>query len=297
MPDLSQTIAAPRRALLWRAAMYMVVASFLFATMNALAKYVLITPAGAVIGALQVTFCRYLSGTLFLLPVLFWDKVVPRTRHPGKYALRAGFGASSVVLMFLAFQVIPLANATAIGFSSPIFTMMLAVLFLGERAGWRRWLAALIGFTGVIAIAGPDGNILNTGSLIAVAAALCMGAEMAALKWVSRLGDRPIVMLFMGNILGAILVAAFALPQWTWPEPWQWFPLAGTGLVAIVGQRLTLTAMRSADANVIAPLLYATMIFSGLYGVLLFGEVPEWGLYVGMRLIISSGVMLARSGR
>ncbi len=163
--------------------------------------------------------------------------------------------------MFLAFQVIPLANATAIGFSSPIFTMMLAVLFLGERAGWRRWLAALIGFTGVIAIAGPDGNILKSGSLIAVAAALCMGAEMAALKWVSRLGDRPIVMLFMGNILGAILVAVFALPQWTWPEPWQWFPLAGTGLVAIVGQRLTLTAMRSADANVIAPLLYATIIF------------------------------------
>ncbi len=71
MPDLSQTIAAPRRALLWRAAMYMVVASFLFATMNALAKYVLITPAGAEIGALQVTFCRYLSGTLFLLPALF----------------------------------------------------------------------------------------------------------------------------------------------------------------------------------------------------------------------------------
>lgn len=195
--------------------------------------------------------------------------------------------------MFLAFQVIPLANATAIGFSSPIFTMMLAVLFLGERSGWRRWLAALIGFTGVIAIAGPDGNILNTRSLIAVAAALCMGAEMAALKWVSRLGDRPIVMLFMGNILGAILVAVFALPQWTWPEPWQWFPLAGTGLVTIVGQRLTLTAMRSADANVIAPLLYATMIFSGLYGVLLFGEVPGWGLYVGMGLIISGGVMLA----
>ena len=163
--------------------------------------------------------------------------------------------------MFLAFQVIPLANATAIGFSSPIFTMMLAVLFLGERAGWRRWLAALIGFTGVIAIAGPDGNILKSGSLIAVAAPLCMGAEMAALKWVSRLGDRPIVMLLMGNILGAILVAVFALPQWIWSEPWQWFPLAGTGLVAIVGQRLTLTAMRSADANVIAPLLYATIIF------------------------------------
>ena len=272
----------------------MVVATFLFATMNALAKYVLTTPTGVEVGALQVTFCRYLSGTLFLLPVLYFAKVVPRTRHPEKYALRAGFGASSVVLMFLAFQVIPLANATAIGFSSPLFTMILAVLFLGERAGRRRWLAAMVGFAGVIAIAGPDGNILNPGSLIALAAALCMGAEVAALKWVSRLGDRPLVMLFMGNMLGAVLVGAFSLPQWVWPEPWQWLPLGGTGLVAIIGQRLTLTAMQSADANFVAPMLYATMVFSGLYGVLVFGEVPGWGLYIGMALIITSGVLLIR---
>ncbi len=275
----------------------MVVATFLFATMSALAKYVLITPGGAEIGALQVTFFRYLSGTIFLVPVLGWARVMPRTRHPEKYALRAGLGAASVVLMFLAFQMIPLANATAISFSAPIFTMILAVLLLGERAGKTRWLAAFVGFAGVIAIAGPDGNFLNTGSLIALAAALCMGAEVTALKWVTRLGDRPLVMLFMGNFLGAVLTAVPALPQWVWPEGWQWFCLAGTGLVAIVGQRLTLFAMRTADANFIAPMLYATMIFSALYGVLLFGEVPGWGLYAGMALMVASGVLLARSGR
>ena len=297
MSQLPQTTRPSGRAVLWRAAALMVVATFLFATMNALAKYVLVTPGGPEIGALQVTFCRYLSGTIFLLPVLVWARVVPRTRHLEKYAVRAGFGASSVVLIFLAFQMIPLANATAIGFSSPIFTMILAVFLLGETAGWRRWLAALVGFAGVIAIAGPDGNILNQGSLIALAAALCMGAEVAALKWVTRLGDRPLVMLFMGNILGTVLVGVFAVPQWVWPEQWQWLPLVATGLVAIVGQRLTLIAMTSADANVVAPMLYATMIFSGLYGVLIFGELPGWGLYMGMGLIITSGVMLARSGR
>lgn len=280
---------------LWLAAAYMVAASFLFATMNALAKYILITPGGAEIGALQVTFCRYLSGTLFLLPVLYWARVVPRTRHPEKYALRAGFGTSCVVLMFLALQVMPLANATAIGFSAPIFTMILAILFLGERAGWLRWLAAFVGFTGVVVIAGPEGDIFNTGSLIAIASALCMGAEVAVLKWLSRLGDRPLVMLFMGNIMGAVLVSPLALADWVWPEAWQWLCLAGTGLVAIMGQRLTLVAMSTADANFVAPLLYATMVFSGLYGVLVFGEVPGWGLYIGMALIVVSGVLLARS--
>ena len=103
------------------------------------------------------------------------------------------------------------------------------------------------------------------------------------------------MMLFMGNIMGAVLVSPLALPHWVWPEAWQWLCLAGTGLVAIMGQRLTLVAMTTADANFVAPLLYATMVFSGLYGVLVFGEVPGWGLYIGMALIVVSGVMLARS--
>ena len=121
------------------------------------------------------------------------------------------------------------------------------------------------------------------------------GAEDVGIKWLSHLGDRPLVMLFMGNILGAALVCPFVLPIWVWPEVWQWPFLACTGLVAIVGQRLTLSAMAAAEANFVAPVLYATMIFSGLYGVLVFGEMPSWGLYIGMTLILLSGLMLARS--
>ena len=284
---------APSR--LWLAVVCMVTASLLFATMNALAKYLLVTPAASEISALQVVLCRYLSGTLFLVPILYWAKVIPRTPHNRKYALRSAFGASGAVLMFMAFQTMPLANATAIGFSAPIFTMLLAKIFLGERAGWLRWLAALVGFTGVIVIVGPDGNSFNSGALIAIASALCMGAEVVGIKWLSRLGDRPLVMLFMGNIFGAALVSPFVLPIWVWPELWQWPYLACTGLVAVVGQRLTLVAMAAADANFVAPLLYTTMAFSGLYGVLVFGEVPSWGLYIGMALILLSGLMLARS--
>ena len=280
---------------LWLAVVSMVTASLLFATMSALAKYILVTPADPEISALQVVMCRYLSGTLFLVPILYWAKVTPCTRHYKKYALRSAFGASGIGLMFMAFQTMPLANATAIGFSAPIFTMLLAIFFLDERAGWLRWMAAFIGFSGVVVIAGPDGDSFNTGALIAIASALCMGAEVVGIKWLSRLGDRPLVMLFMGNILGSALVSPFVLPIWVWPELWQWPFLACTGLVAVVGQRLTLVAMAAADANFVAPLLYTTMAFSGLYGILVFGEVPSWGLYIGMALILLSGLMLARS--
>ena len=282
---------------LWRAAFYMIVASFLFSTMNALAKYLLISPDGAEIGVLQMTFARYAFGTLFLVPVLYFARLAPRTLHSAKYAFRAAFGVGGVALMFLAIQVIPLANATAIGFSSPIFTMILAVLLLRERAGAVRWLAAGVGFAGVISIATPDATIVGTGSLIALLAALFMGAEVAAVQWLYKLGDRALLMLFFGNFFGAVLAGLLALPGWVWPEAWQWGILAAAGLVAIIGQRLVLHAIAIADATFVAPLLYATMLFSSLYGVLLFDEVLRPSLLVGMALIIGSGIMLARTGR
>jgi len=275
----------------------MVVASALFATMNALAKYLLMPGEGPRIGALQITFARYVFGTLYLLPVLYSARIVPRTAHSLKYAFRAGTGAAGIVLMFSAMTYIPLANAVAIGFSSPIFTMILSILFLGERSNRFRWLAAAVGFAGVAAIAAPDAGIFGMASLIAVAAAVCMGAEVTTVKWLSNLGDRAIVMLFFGNLFGALITFLPALPGWVWPEPLQWLILAVIALVVIIGQRLVLHAMALGDANFVAPFMYSTMLFSGLLGVLIFDEVPNLALVAGMALIIASGIILARFGR
>ena len=280
----------------WRAAVYMLVASALFSTMNAMAKYLLVAGDGPEMGAFQITFARYTFGTMFLLPALYAARVMPRTAHPLKYAFRASAGVGGVALMFFAIAVIPLANATAIGFSSPIFAMIFAVVLLGERASRVRWLAAAIGFAGVVVIAGPDASVFGTASLLAVAAAVCMGGEIAAIKWLTRLGDRAIVMLFFGNLFGALIAALLALPIWVWPAPGQWLILAGTGLVAVVGQRLLLHAMALAEANFVAPFLYSTLLFSGLYGVLLFDEVLRPSLFLGIALIVGSGLLLLRFG-
>jgi drug/metabolite transporter (DMT)-like permease len=284
------------RGPLWWAALYMVVASALFSAMNAMAKYLLIGGDGTEIGALQITFARYAFGTLFLLPALYAARVVPRTGHPLRYAFRASAGVAGVALMFFAIAVIPLANATAIGFSSPIFAMIFAVLLLGEKANRFRWLAAAVGFAGVVVVAGADFSAFGMASLIAVAAAVCMGGEIAAIKWLYRLGDRAIVMLFFGNLFGALVASLLAVPTWVWPAPGQWLFLAATGLVAVVGQRLLLHAMALADANFIAPFLYSSLLFSGLFGVLFFDEVLRWSLFFGIILIVASGLLLMRYG-
>jgi drug/metabolite transporter (DMT)-like permease len=149
----------------------------------------------------------------------------------------------------------------------------------------------------VTAIAAPDASIFGLASLIAVAAALCMGAEVTTVKWLSNQGDRAIVMLFFGNMFGALLTFLPALPAWVWPEPLQWLSLAAIALVVIIGQRLVLHAMALAEANFVAPFMYSTMLFSGLFGVLLFDEMPSPALFLGMALIVASGVLLARFGR
>jgi|TARA_B100000959_G_scaffold79778_1_gene84941 drug/metabolite transporter (DMT)-like permease len=213
-----------------------------------------------------------------------------------KYAFRASTGAAGIALMFLAITHIPLANAVAISFSSPFFTMVLSILFLGESANRYRLLAAVLGFVGVAAIAAPDASIFGLASLIAVAAALCMEAEVTMVKWLTNLGDHAIVMLFFGNMFSALLTLVPALPAWVWPEPIQWLILAALALVVIVGQRLVLHAMALADANFVAPFMYSTMLFSTLVGVLLFDEVPSLTLFFGMALIFASGLLLARFG-
>ncbi len=297
MNDAAFKVTASGGGIPWRAALYIIVASALFATMNALAKYLLLPGTGPEIGVLQITFARYLFGTLFLLPILYSARIVPRTAHSMKYAFRAGLGAAGVALMFFAITYIPLANAVAISFSSPIFTMILSILFLGERSNRFRWLAAALGFAGVAAIAAPDASIFGLASLIAVAAAICMGMEVTMVKWLSNQGDRAIVMLFFGNLFGALLTFVPALPAWVWPQPMQWLILAAIALVVIIGQRLVLHAMALADANFVAPFMYSTMLFSSLLGVLLFDEIPSLALFLGMTLIVASGVILARFGR
>ncbi len=287
----------PTGAAPWRAAVYMLVASALFSTMNALAKFLLVADDGPEMGALQITFARYAFGTLFLLPALYAARVMPRTAHPLKYAFRASAGVAGVALMFFAIAVIPLANATAIGFSSPLFAMIFAVLLLGEKANRFRWLAAVVGFAGVVVIAAPDLSAFGSASLLAVAAAVCMGGEIAAIKWLSRLGDRAITMLFFGNLFGALIASLLAVPTWVWPAPGQWLILAATGLVAVVGQRLLLHAMAMADANFIAPFLYSSLLFSALYGVLFFDEVLRLSLFFGMIMIVGSGLLLLRFGQ
>ena len=215
-----------------------------------------------------------------------------RTKRVGGHVVRMGIGLLAMGLNFLAFAMLPMAEATAIGFSVPIFSTLLAAILLDERTGIWRWGAVLAGFAGVMVIVQPgSGHIALTGGIVAIAAALTtafatiairhLGATEAAATTVFWFGASSLVplslaMLFAGRAHSAEIFAVLAV-------------------MAIAGgaaQLLLTGALRFAPVALVMPMDYLSLIWSSLLGFLIFSQLPtEWTL-IGAPIVIAAGLVI-----
>ena len=215
-----------------------------------------------------------------------------RTKRVGGHVVRMGIGLLAMGLNFLAFAMLPMAEATAIGFSVPIFSTLLAAIVLGERTGIWRWGAVLAGFAGIMVIVQPgSGHIALSGGIVAIAAALTtalatiairrLGATEAAATTVFWFGASSLVplsvaMLFAGRTHSTEIFAVLAV-------------------MAIAGgaAQLFLTgALRFAPVALVMPMDYLSLIWSSLLGFLIFSQLPsEWTL-LGAPLVIGAGLVI-----
>ncbi len=215
-----------------------------------------------------------------------------RTKRVGGHVVRMGIGLLAMGLNFLAFAMLPMAEATAIGFSVPIFSTLLAAIVLGERTGIWRWGAVLAGFAGIMVIVQPgSGHIALSGGIVAIAAALTtalatiairrLGATEAAATTVFWFGASSLVplsvaMLFAGRAHSTEIFAVLAV-------------------MAIAGgaAQLFLTgALRFAPVALVMPMDYLSLIWSSLLGFLIFSQLPsEWTL-LGAPLVIGAGLVI-----
>jgi drug/metabolite transporter (DMT)-like permease len=196
--------------------------------------------------------------------------------------------------MFLAVRFVPLASATAIGFTSPVFAMLFAAIFLREHLTRQRWIAGCIGMAGALVIASPGAQSVSVASLIPVGAALFMGAEIVSIKWVSQTKDNAITIIFYSNLFGAILAFTLAAPVWIDPSPRQLVFLALLGSVAVAGQFCVLRGTRLAQASFIAPFFYASLVYAAILGYVFFSEVPTTHTIIGSVIILIGAFILAR---
>lgn len=282
----------PVVATLWAAA-----GAALFAFMWVLPKL-----AGGDLVPLQVGFLRYAAGAVVVAPLFLHDAAraapaaaaVGRSRLIGLHVLRAGFGATSLVLGTYAVTHIPLANAQAIAMTHGVFTVIFAVAFLKERIGVREVAAAAIALTGAVLVAGPGtgGGWAELGALAAILQAAAWGGEVAILK-ATAVRDRPSRILLVVNASAAAMLFIAGVWWWRTLPVATWLMLLAMGPVAIAGQLCNIRAFRLANASALVPIGYAGMVFAGLFGFLLFGEVPRAVAWLGAAMIAGGALWLA----
>jgi drug/metabolite transporter (DMT)-like permease len=194
--------------------------------------------------------------------------------------------------MFAAVAFIPMSDATALGFLNPVFGMILAIPFLGEKVGRWRWLAAGMAFFGALILLrlGPD--TFQVPALLALGAAMAMGFELIFIK---KLADRepPLQILLINNAIGSVLMSVAVISFWAPPTLVQWSALLALGLMMAGAQTCFINAMARADASYVTPFSYITLIFAGLYDWIIFAQIPDWVSVLGAAIIVSGAALLA----
>ncbi len=246
---------------------------------------------------LQVSAGRFLFAWLLLVPLVLWRRPGFRDVAWPTHIGRSVSGWLGVSCLFAAAGLMPLADATAISFLSPVVTMLLAIPFLGERIGPWRWGAVCVALGGAWVLIRPGADAFQVAALVALAAAFFMGLEAVLIKKLTGL-DSAIRILFINNSIGAAIALAAASFVWVPPTSLQWMVLAGIGAFMVTAQGLFIMAMRQGEASFVIPFFYTVLIFAGLYDFTVFGIVPVTTSFIGATLIIISALVLAwREGR
>lgn len=208
------------------------------------------------------------------------------------HLLRSICGWLGITCMFAAVARMPVSEATAISFLSPLVSMILAVFMLGERLGMRKIIAVSLAITGAALILRPGTDALQLAGLYALMAAFFMGIEAIFIK---RLSDTEPVLrvLLINNTMGACFSLCAALTVWIWPSPIQWMWLMMLGGVMILAQSLFIQAMKRGDASFVIPAFYSVLVFASLYDYAIYGVVPSIMAFTGAGFIVAGALVLA----
>lgn len=266
------------------------IAGFFFTIMTALIKEI-----GDTIPVVQILLFRQITMTCTVLPVLISGYPdILKTNHVGLHLARVCMAVIAMTCGFTAFVHLPLADATALGFAKSLFVTLLALAFLHEVAGPRRWFAVLLGFVGVLVMVKPDADGFNIYSLLAVAGAAAAAAVMVIIRKVSQY-DRPVTILSYQAILVGIIMIPPTIYFWVTPTLAQWGIMLAIGLLSVVGQLCNIQGFKTGEASAVAPMDYSRLVFAMIIGFVVFLEIPDITTLIGAGLICATSFYTVRA--
>lgn len=256
-------------------------------------------------------FAKLLSETHHVADIAFWRNLIAFTlflalmlalgrrrdllkirSKPRIIVTRSVMGTVSVLLIFGAFSLLPMANATALIFTSALFTPFFGYFVLGERVGPYRWSAIAVGFIGVLIVAQPSGGGWNAlGVALGLTGAVLNSSLATMLRHLGE-SESPDTMTFYFLLIGLVGLAP-AMPFVASPPSWdEFWLLAGLGVSGAAMPLLIATAFKYAPAALVAPFNYTQMIWATLFGWAIFSEVPESNILIGSAIIIGSSLIV-----
>jgi drug/metabolite transporter (DMT)-like permease len=295
-PDPNQSGPHPKRPstakgkdALW-AIFFMCAGVSTFPFMNAAVKLL-----SAGYPALQITWARF-TGHLIVMLVIFLPQyrwALLQTRQPIVQIGRSVLMLMSNLVFVMAIGHIPLATASAIGFTSPLIVTALSVPLLHESVGWRRWTAVLVGFMGALLVIRPGHGFAEPAVLLLLMSSLSYALYQIATRWVSRHDNAAIGIIFsalVGSIALTVAIPFIVVMPRTVVDG---LLFASLGLLGGFGHYLVIRAFQLGNAAVIAPLGYVELLGSTALGFMIFGNFPDAWTWVGASIIIASGAYIA----
>jgi drug/metabolite transporter (DMT)-like permease len=264
-------------------------AFFMFTVMNVFAK--LLSDNHSIV---EIAFYRNLIACLpflFLVFVLGKRDILVIRSKPSLVGLRALLGAVSLITTFWAFSLMPMAETTVLLFTSSLFIPMLGVFFLGEKVGRYRWSAVVVGFLGVVVMAGPTGQLSALGVTVAMVAAAMHATLQIVLRYLGRF-ERPETITFYFVVIGT-LITALPLPFVAVTPTLAEIPLLfGVGLSGALAQLLLSTAFRHAPAAIVTVFNYSGIVWATLFGWLIWNDWPLPEVLIGAGIVIASNALI-----
>lgn len=214
-----------------------------------------------------------------------------KTRRLSGHFRRGLMGTLGMAFTFGAPVLLPLAEATTLGFTTPIFAVIFSALLLKERIGPYRWTAVLLGFVGVLIIARPDGHLPLLGSLVGLGAGLMVALISIQVRDLTRT-DEPLSIVFWFAALSTPVLALFLPFNASAHTADQWLLLVALGLLGCIGQLLLTASLRYGQVGTVIVMDYSALAWATLYGWTIWGELPAPSTWIGAPLILLAGIVI-----
>tara|TARA_Y100001970_G_C14179609_1_gene829072 strand:+ start:301 stop:1149 length:849 start_codon:yes stop_codon:yes gene_type:complete len=258
--------------------------------MDGFAKYL-----SSTIPVLQITWSRYFFTVIIVLPIMFFffRKNLRWTEQPKLQIIRGLLLFCANILFFYSISIISLAKALTLAFIAPLIVTILSPIMLGENVGFRRWAAVIIGFVGSLIVLRPGFVEINLASIAALGTGFLYGIYLIITRKLHN-ADHPLLTLLLTGVVGAIVGTLIMPSVWVQPSISEWYMMFAIGFFASIGHLFLILSLRYADASKLAPFGYFEIITNIIIGFYFFNHFPDNWTFLGLAVIISSGVYIFR---